>query len=78
MLCSDDRLSGLFISLFFNNGRKLAAVCARLGIYRVKWCIDPIKLFSCLKLLGGDSFLIASVFFISGLVPSLLMLKPNH
>ena len=37
-----------------------------------------MKLFSCLKVLGGDNFSIASVFSIGGLVPSLLMLKPSH
>ena len=36
------------------------------------------KIFNCLKVFGGDSFSIASVFLIRGFVPSLLMLKPNH
>ena len=44
----------------------------------MRWCMEPIKLFSCLKAFGGDSFSIASVFLIRGFVPSLLMLIPNY
>ena len=40
--------------------------------------MEPIKLFSCLKKLGGDSFSMASVFLTRSFVPSLLMLNPNH
>ena len=47
-------------------------------MYLVRWGIEPMKLLSCLKVLGGDNFSIASVFFINRLFPSLLMLKPNH
>ena len=64
--------------MFFSRGRNAAAVCASVGIYLVSCCIEPMKLLSCLKVMGGDNLSIASVFFISGLVPSLLMLKPNH
>ena len=78
VLCSCDQSSGLFFSVFFSSGRKAAAVCANFGIYRVRLCLAPIKLFNSLKVFGGDSFLIASVFLIRGFVPSLLMLKPNH
>ena len=44
----------------------------------MRWCIDPTKLFNCLNVFGAESFSIASVFLISGVVPSLLMLNPNH
>ena len=38
----------------------------------------PHKIFNCLKLFGGDSFWIASLFLTRGFDPSLLMLNPNH
>ena len=72
-LCSGNQLIGLFFSAFLSNGRKAAAFCAKFGRYLVRCCIDPMKLLSCLNVLGGDNFSIATVFFMSGLVPSLFM-----
>ena len=77
MLCSDDQSSGFFFSVFFSNERSAATACAKFGIYLVRWCIDPIKLFNCLNVLGADSFSINSVFLINGVVPSLLTLIPS-
>ena len=62
-LCYGNQLIGLFFSAFLSNGLKAAAVRAKFGM----------KLSSCLNVLGGDNFSDASVFFMSGLVPSLLM-----
>ena len=59
----------VFFSVFFSNGRRAAAVCANFGKYRVRGCMEPIKLFSCLKDFGGDSFSMASVFLIEVLFP---------
>ena len=39
---------------------------------------EPMKLLGCSNVFRGDNFSIASVFSISGLVPSLLIVKPNH
>ena len=64
--------------MYFSRGRRVAAVCARFVIYLVRWLIEPMKLLSSLKVLGSDHFSIASVFSVSGLVPSLLMSKSNH
>ena len=36
VLCSVDHSNGLFFSVFFSYGRKAAAVCANLGMYRVR------------------------------------------
>ena len=36
------------------------------------------KNFNGLKVFGGDSFSIATVFLMRGFVPSLLKLNPNH
>ena len=36
--------------------------------------IEPLKLFNCLNVLGGDSLSMASVFRIRGIVPSLSIL----
>ena len=64
----------VFFSVFFSIGRRAAAVCASFGIYRVRWCMEPISFL----VFGGDSFSMASVFLIRDFVPSLLMLNPNH
>ena len=40
--------------------------------------MEPMKLFHCLKVFGGDSISVASVFLKRGFVPSLLMLNTNH
>ena len=56
----------------------MAAVCTNFGLYRVRRCFDPIKLFNCLKVFGAESFSTASVFSMRGVVPSLVMLNPNH
>ena len=64
--------------MFFSNGRSTAAACAKFGIYLVRWCIDSIKLFNCLNVLGADSFSTVSVFLNNGSVPSQLMLNPSH
>ena len=69
VLCSGDQSSALFFSMFFSSGRRAAAVRANFCIYRVRWCMEPIKLFSCLKVFGGDSFSKASVLLIRVLVP---------
>ena len=58
-----------FFSVFFSSGRRAAAVCANFCMYRVRWCMEPIKIFSCLKVFGGDSFSIATVFLIRVLFP---------
>ena len=44
----------------------------------MRWSIDPIKLFNCLKVFGAESFSIASVFLMSGVVSLLVTLNPNH
>ena len=46
----------IYSFLFFRNVRSAAAVCARRGIYRVIWCFEPMKLFSCLSFLVGFIF----------------------
>ena len=48
-LCSGNQLRGLFFPVFFSRGRRAAAVSARFGMYLVRWCIEPMKLVSCLK-----------------------------
>ena len=58
-----------FFSMFFNSGRRAAAVCANFCIYHVRWCMEPIKLFSCFKVFGSDSFSKASVLLIKVLFP---------
>ena len=78
VLCSGSQSIGLFFRMFFNSGLNAAAVCANFGIYLVRWCIDPIKRLSCLKVFGGESFSIASVFLIKGVAPSLLIVFPSH
>ena len=40
--------------------------------------MESIKLFNCLKVFGGDSFSMASVFLVNGFVPSLLTVNRNH
>ena len=55
-----------------------AADCDRCGMYLVRWCIEPIKLLSCLNVLGGDSFSMASAFLVNGVVPSLSMWYTSH
>ena len=37
-----------------------------------------MKPFNCLKVFGGESFLIASVFIINGVVLSLFIVYPTH
>ena len=78
VLCSVEQSSCFLFSVFFSNGRRAAAVCAKFGKYCVRWCIDPIKLFNCLIVFGAESFSIASVFLRRGVVLSLVMLNPNH
>ena len=36
-LCSGNQLIGLFFSVFFKSGRRAAAVCAKFGMYLVRW-----------------------------------------
>ena len=40
--------------------------------------MEPIKLFSCLNVFGGDRFSMASVFLIRNFFPSLLTVNPNY
>ena len=63
VLCSAFQLIDLRFSVFPNSGRNAAVVSAKFGMYLVRWCIEPMKLFSCSNVFGGESFSIASVFF---------------
>ena len=68
----------VYFSLFFNSVRNAAAAaCAKSEMYLVRWCMEPIKLFSCLNAFGGESFSIASIFLINGVVPSLFIVYPS-
>ena len=55
-LCSGSQLIGLFFSAFFKSGRCAAAVCAKFGMYLVRWCIKPMKLLSCLNVMEAIFF----------------------
>ena len=61
-----------------SRGRKGVHNWARFGINLFKWWIDPIKLFSCLKVFGCCRLTIASVFFCIGVVPYSLITNPSH
>ena len=68
------------LSLFdlFSSSLSVDAVFVRFGIYLVRWCIEPMKLFSCSNDFGGESMRIASVFRISDIVPSRLIMLPSQ
>ena len=57
VLCSGLQSFGLFFSVVFSSGRNVDVICAK---YLLRWCIEPIKLFKCIKIFGGESFSIAS------------------
>ena len=63
VLCPGFQLFGLSFSVFFNSGLNAAAVCAKFGIHLVRWCIEPMKLFSCLKILEGRVFQLPLFFY---------------
>ena len=80
MLLNDKLCSvfqSVFFPVFFKSGCSAAAVCGRRGMYRVRWCFEPMKFLYCLNVLGKVSFSIVSVFIKSRLVPSLYMLYPS-
>ena len=64
----------VYFSVFFKNLLNAAAVSAKLidGV----WCMEPMKIFSCLKVFGGESFSTASVSLIKGEMPSLFIVYP--
>ena len=56
----------------------LSARIAKLGIIFFEWCILPMIDLSCFSALGFSSWSIASVFFFVEVIPSELVLYPNH
>ena len=78
--CSFRRNSGVSssVSVAFST---VATTVSNISVWLASSCdevVIVVKLLGCLNVLRGDIFSIASVFFISGLVPSLLIMKPNH
>ena len=69
VLCSGFQLIGLFFSVFFNSGLNAAAVCAKLGIDLMMWCIDPMNLFNYFNVF---------CFSYQSVVPSLFINYPSH
>ena len=60
-----------FFFCIFSTSCSAAAFCANFGMYLVRLLMEPMKLFSCLNVLG-DSLSIASVFLLMVLCPRCL------
>ena len=73
-VCSGFQSNVLYLSEIFRSFFNVNAVFPRLEMYLVRWCFDPMMLFSCLNVLGMDNFSIASVFCLSVNGSTLLIL----
>ena len=79
-LCSSLQSNLLFLDsgFFFNSGRSGSESLASFGIILVRWCTLPRNDRNCFSVLGLSSFVMASVFVMSGVVPLGVIVKPSH
>ena len=49
-------INWLFFFCIFLKVDVMLLLFAKIGVYLVRWCMEPIKLFNCLNVFGGDSF----------------------
>ena len=71
-------ISPIEFFVFFNSGRSDSESLARFGINLVRWCTLPRNDRNCFSVLGLSSFVMASVFVMSGVIPLGVIVKPTH
>ena len=71
--------SNLFLfSLCDRRGRRGDENCVKLRMKFCRWCILPISDLSCFNVFCGSIFVIVFVLRVVGIIPSGLILCPNH